>query len=83
MNGTITLGSDPSGYGTYVLLTNNPWQVMYGHTEGLAAGIVDGQQVKAGDIIALSDNTGNSTGPHLHFELRRNGVFTDPVPYLG
>jgi hypothetical protein len=41
-----------------------------------------GQHVTRGQLIAYSGSTGDSTGPHVHFELRRDGVAFDPVPYL-
>jgi len=41
-----------------------------------------GDKVKAGEVVGRSDNTGNSTGPHLHFELRKNNVAVDPAPLL-
>ncbi|MDY6783177.1 MAG: M23 family metallopeptidase [Cyanobacteriota bacterium] len=54
---------------------------VYGHNQGLLVKV--GQQVKQGDAIAKLGNSGNSTGPHLHFEVRdRNGDFVDPLPFL-
>ena len=50
---------------------------MYGHLSRVIA--VDGESVRAGQVIALSGNTGRSTAPHLHFEVRRGGRSVDPL----
>lgn len=52
----------------------------YGHTSKLL--VKKGDEVKAGDPIALSGNSGRSTGPHLHYEMRLNNVPVDPLKYL-
>ena len=67
----IEARSDPTGYGNYIKIENNECGVLYGHLKSF--GVTVGQSVKAGQVIGVSDNTGNSTGPHLHF-----GVFPKP-----
>jgi murein DD-endopeptidase MepM/ murein hydrolase activator NlpD len=76
--GTVAqTGSDPE-YGAFVLLQHrDSYQTMYGH---LARILVDsGSTVQPGDAIGLSGNSGRSTAPHLHFEIRRQGVSLDPL----
>lgn len=64
-------------YGTFVLLEHpGGYQSMYGHLSRVVA--VQGAQIRAGEVIALSGNTGRSSAPHLHFEIRLNGVSIDP-----
>ena len=58
----------------------NGVETLYGHCSQLL--VEAGQRVRAGDIIALVGSTGNSTGPHLHFEVRLNGSYVDPYPYV-
>lgn len=66
-----------SGYGYYVEIQhNNNIITRYAHASKIIVKI--GQEVKQGDIIMYSGNTGNSTGPHLHFEIIQNGRFINP-----
>ena len=76
--GTVAqAGSDPE-YGSYVLLQHrDSYQTMYGHLSRILAD--SGSNVQAGDAIGLSGNSGRSTAPHLHFEVRRQGVSLDPL----
>ena len=53
---------------------------MYGHNQELA--VSPGQAVSQGQVIAYAGSTGNSTGPHVHFEVRANGDPVDPQGYL-
>jgi murein DD-endopeptidase MepM/ murein hydrolase activator NlpD len=70
-------GEDPE-YGTFVLLQHSDeYQSMYGHLSRLL--VRPGQRVAAGEVIGLSGNTGNSSAPHLHFEVRRRGQVVDPL----
>ena len=70
-------GSDPE-YGSFVLLQHpDSYQTMYGHLSRILAD--SGTTVQAGEAIGLSGNSGRSTAPHLHFEIRRQGVSLDPL----
>lgn len=69
---------DPGGYGNFVVLTHsNGVETRYAHLQEAIA--FPGQRVEAGQPIALGGNTGNSTGPHLHFEVRHMGTPVDPL----
>ena len=59
------------------------FETSYSHLSEIPASIHPGVEVKQGDIIALSGNTGLSTGPHLHFEFYLNREAVDPLPHLG
>lgn len=74
-----------AGYGLHVRIQHDEgYLTIYGHLReaGSDRPLRVGDVVRAGTVIGLSDNTGISTGPHLHFELRKNGVPVDPSPYL-
>ena len=72
---------NPAGYGLYVLVDHGGGlQTLYGHLS--EASIEDGAQVQAGEEIGRVGSTGLSTGPHLHFEVRRDGRAVDPAPLL-
>lgn len=77
----IESDDDPGGYGTYIKVSHpGNYLTIYGH---LAMRFVPpGMDVKRCQMIGRSDNTGNSTGPHLHFEFRKDGVPTDPELYF-
>ncbi|MBV4397278.1 M23 family metallopeptidase [Advenella alkanexedens] len=67
------------GYGkTVVLKHDNTYSTLYAHLERYAPGLVLGSYVKKGDLIGFVGSTGNSTGPHLHYEIRKNGQPVDP-----
>ena len=69
------------GYGNTVMIEHGSGVVtLYGHNESLAVGV--GQHVNQGDVIAYCGSTGNSTGPHCHFEVRLDGEPVSPWNYL-
>ena len=70
------IGEDPE-YGLFVLLDHSgEYQTMYGHLSRIL--VTTGASVATGQVIGLSGNTGRSTAPHLHFEIRQRGVSLDP-----
>ena len=80
-DGTITFAAYSGSYGYLVKVDHgNGVETWYGHTSKML--VKEGQAVKAGDTIALVGSTGNSTGPHLHFEVRINGEHVNPQKYL-
>jgi murein DD-endopeptidase MepM/ murein hydrolase activator NlpD len=75
--GVEAAGDDPA-YGLFVLLRHPAgYETMYGHLSRIL--VSRGEDIRAGQVIALSGNTGRSTAPHLHFEVRRNGHSIDPL----
>ena len=72
------------GYGNYIIIIHgHGYSTLYGHTASFARGLHSGQIVARGTVIAYEGSTGNSTGPHLHFEIRVNNVWKDPCTWLG
>ncbi|GEM_PF-3432600 len=82
IGGKIEIRSDPEGLGNLVVVRHGPWDVLYGHTSGQPTGIETGAVVRAGDLIGYAGNTGNSTGPHVHYEIRYQGHVIDPTPFM-
>ncbi|OZX26684.1 transglycosylase SLT domain-containing protein, partial [Staphylococcus aureus] len=70
------------GYGNYVKITSGVIDMLFAHLKNFSKSPPSGTMVKPGDVVGLTGNTGFSTGPHLHFEMRRNGRHFDPEPYL-
>ena len=82
--GVVYLYPGSVGYGNLlVMIHGNGYSTYYGHTAGYAPGLTSGQVVARGTTIAFEGSTGWSTGPHLHFEVRTNGVYKDPCIWLG
>ena len=80
-DGTVTSAEYSGSYGYLVKVDHgNGLETWYAHTSKMY--VTKGQKVKAGDVIALGGSTGNSTGPHLHFEIRINGEHVNPQNYL-
>jgi murein DD-endopeptidase MepM/ murein hydrolase activator NlpD len=80
-DGIVVFAARNGGYGNMMMVQHSQTMTtVYGHLKSYVA--KKGQYVKRGQVIALSDNTGWSTGPHLHFEVRINGVAKNPMLYL-
>lgn len=82
-SGIVIVSKTWSGYGNTVIIDhgNGLW-TLYGHIKNGGLLVNEGDSVKKGDKIALVGSTGNSTGPHLHFEVRKNEVPVNPASYL-
>ena len=87
-SGTVSVATYSNvGYGNYVMINHgvnsadgNTYISLYGHCSSLA--VSKGQSVAKGQVIGYVGSTGNSTGPHLHLEVRVNGKITDPLKYF-
>lgn len=78
--GTVIMARSMSGYGNVVMVDHGDIVTVYAHNSVLK--VRAGQQVNQGDVVSLVGNTGLSTGPHLHFEVRVNGETRNPMGYL-
>ena len=77
----VHVGWAPTGYGYTVIIDHGGGlRSLYGHLKGEWVHV--GDRVRRGDIIGALGSTGNSSGPHLHFEIRKGGQRVDPMPYL-
>jgi len=78
MGGLVThAGRSEAGYGNLVVVENDGVQTFFAHASKIDVEV--GDKVQAGDVVAQSGNTGKSTGPHLHYEVRENGQQVDPL----
>ena len=79
--GVVIYAGWMSGYGNLVVIDHgNGLSTAYAHNSSLVVGV--GRSVAGGEVVSYSGNTGNSTGPHVHFEVRVNGAAVDPLGYL-
>lgn len=75
----VSEGNWGGGYGTHLLIDHGDGRAtLYAHLSALAAGIEVGKEVEQGDTVGYVGRTGNSTGPHLHFETRKDGKVYNP-----
>ncbi|WP_026476668.1 murein hydrolase activator EnvC family protein [Alkaliphilus transvaalensis] len=80
-DGRVVSAGDMGGYGRTLIIDHGGGiTTLYAHNSRLLVSV--GTEVKRGDRVALAGSTGMSTGPHLHFEVRVNGQYVDPMSYL-
>ncbi|WP_211182165.1 peptidoglycan DD-metalloendopeptidase family protein [Staphylococcus capitis] len=80
LNGTAYNKEMPGGFGHYILVKSGALEAIYGHLSKRF--IKNGQHVHTGQVLGVSGNSGASTGPHLHYEMHKNGKPINPVTWL-
>ncbi len=79
--GVVTFAGDKQGFGKMVQVDHgNGFETIYAHDQKVFVKV--GDVVKKGQVIALSGSTGRSSGPHVHFEVHKNGRVVDPASYI-
>jgi len=79
-DGVVEFVGNQGGYGRAVILRHQGrYTTLYGHLSGFARGIKKGARIAQGDVIGYVGSSGWSTGPHLHYEFRNNGIFQNPL----
>jgi murein DD-endopeptidase MepM/ murein hydrolase activator NlpD len=79
--GAVTSVGQNASYGKFVQLSHgNGYETLYAHAQSIL--VKEGDVIKKGQVIALSGNTGRTTGPHVHFEVHKNGRVVDPASYI-
>jgi murein DD-endopeptidase MepM/ murein hydrolase activator NlpD len=82
--GVISFYPGYYGYGNYIIIVHgNGYSTLYGHLSRFNSSMSSGEIIARGDVIGYEGSTGNSTGPHLHFEIRVDDVPKDPCIWLG
>lgn len=80
-NGTVNFAGYQNGYGNMVKIAlSNGYEIMFGHLSEIDVQM--GQTINAGDLVGKVGSTGRSTGPHLHYEIRKDGTPIDPEHFL-
>jgi murein DD-endopeptidase MepM/ murein hydrolase activator NlpD len=80
-DGVVSRANWFSSYGLFISVEHSgDLQTRYAHLSRLA--VAEGERVRKGDLIGYVGSTGRSTGPHLHYEVRMNGVAVNPIPYM-
>ena len=78
--GTVESAGWSNGYGNFMLINHgNTYATGYGHLSRFAPGVHKGSHVHQGEVVAYSGNTGMTTGPHLHYEIRINKTQVNPL----
>jgi tape measure domain-containing protein len=77
VDGTLRVRTDPGGYGLYVVVVSGDTEYLFAHLS--EAKVADGTQVQKGQLIALSGNSGGSTGPHTHVGVKKGGRSVNPA----
>jgi murein DD-endopeptidase MepM/ murein hydrolase activator NlpD len=79
-NGVLEKVGPEGGYGKYIRIKHaNGYETAYGHMSAFAKGMEVGKKVRQGQVIGFVGSTGQSTGPHVHYEILVNGRFVDPL----
>ena len=76
----IYTGKEFKGYGKMIMIEKDNWATLYAHLDKIV--VYEGQKINQGAVIGALGNTGRSSGPHLHFEIRKTDGPIDPLPYL-
>lgn len=79
-SGRVISASPAGGYGNYVVIDHGGIVTGYAHLSAIVVTV--GQQVSVGQVIGLLGSTGFSTGPHLHFNVKVNGEYVDPITFM-
>ncbi len=80
-SGVVTFAGERNGFGRLVQVNHgNGYESLYAHNQEIL--VNSGDIIKKGQIVALSGNSGRSTGPHVHFEIHKNGRVIDPASYI-
>jgi murein DD-endopeptidase MepM/ murein hydrolase activator NlpD len=82
-DGKVEIAGPVQGFGNHIRVQHKGFESSYSHLSEIPANITVGATVTQGQVIALSGNTGLSTGPHLHFEYYLDHVAVDPLPHMG